>query len=81
MKYLIQSVLILLITIGLVACESKTEKSNTENDPTGSAKLEKPSDADFLAFMVYHHMNYMIKYGMECYLKIGETLENPSGTR
>ncbi len=61
MKKLIQSILILLITIGLVSCDSKTKRSNAESDfKAESVELEKPSDADFLAFMVSHHMNYMI---------------------
>ena len=61
MKNIIQLTLIIAITIGFVACDSQTKKSNAKNEQkTAPVSQEKPSDADFLAFMVFHHMNYMI---------------------
>ena len=61
MKIYSQITLIIAITVGIMACDSSTKKSETKSEQaTKSVELEKPSDANFLAFMVYHHMNYMI---------------------
>ncbi len=61
MKKFIQLTLVITIAIGFVACNSQTKKSNAKNEQkTETIEQEKPSDADFLAFMVFHHMNYMI---------------------
>lgn len=57
MKKLIQITTILAIAISFMACGNQTKKSETTEAATS---IEKPSDADFLAFMVYHHMSYMI---------------------
>ena len=60
MKKIIQLTYIIAITIGFVACNSQTKKSDVKSEQkTTTDELEKPSDADFLAFMVYHHMDYM----------------------
>ncbi len=60
MKKIIQVTLIFAILFGMIACDSQTKKTEIKNDPkAASSDLEKPSNADFLAFMVYHHMNYM----------------------
>ena len=47
-------IFIMAITLSFVACNKKdqTEKSISQT--------EKPSDADFTAFKVYHHMVYMV---------------------
>lgn len=61
MKNIIQLTFIVAITIGFVACNSQTKKSDAKSEQTTALdELKKPSDADFLAFMVYHHMNYMV---------------------
>jgi hypothetical protein len=60
MKKTIQFAIALMITISFIACNSQTKNNNTKSEQkTESVELEKPTDADFLAFMVYHHMNYM----------------------
>ena len=61
MKKLIQLTTILAITIGFMACGNQTKKAERSDAKTTevAATPEKPSDADFLAFMVYHHMKYM----------------------
>ena len=66
MKKLIQLTTFIAITIGVVACGSPSKKEETKSDQkTETAKQEKPTDAEFLSFMVYHHMNYMIKTAKE----------------
>jgi hypothetical protein len=60
MKSFVQFNLAFFVLISIMACNSQTKKSDAENEEqTQTATLEKPSDEDFLAFMVYHHMNYM----------------------
>lgn len=60
MKKIIQLVLIATVATGFVACNSRTKKSDAKNEQkTAIVSQEKPSSADFLAFMVYHHMEYM----------------------
>ena len=60
MKRLIQFALLFAIAIGLLACNPQTKKKNTESvQDQVAAEMERPTDADFLAFMVYHHMDYM----------------------
>ena len=55
-----QFAVIIVIIIVFVACDSQTKENSTESEQeTSSLEQAKPSDADFLAFMVYHHMNYM----------------------
>ena len=60
MQRIIQLMLTIVIIIVFVMCDSQTkENSDISEQETSSMELAKPSDADFLAFMVYHHMNYM----------------------
>ena len=60
MKRFIQFAFLFAISIGLLACNPQTKKNNTESEQDEvSAEMERPTDADFLAFMVYHHMDYM----------------------
>ena len=47
-------IFIIAITFGLIACVEKTNQDASINQP------EKPSDADLMAFKVYHHMRYMV---------------------
>jgi hypothetical protein len=62
MKNLIKSLfLIITFTVVSIACDSKNKTSDLKSEnKTLSTEVKKPSDADFLAFMVYHHMKYMI---------------------
>jgi hypothetical protein len=66
MKNILPLAVLIALILGIAACDSQSRKSNTESDQnTESAELAKPSDAEFLAFMVYHHMNYMITTAKE----------------
>jgi hypothetical protein len=42
------------LILSFVACDKQTDKEET------SIQNEKPSDADLMAFKVYHHMMYMV---------------------
>ena len=54
--------LLLLVTTGCnKSAQNEAEvKPAAETNQEISAALERPTDSEFLAFMVYHHMNYMI---------------------
>ena len=66
MKRTIQLTFFIAIVFGVVACGSQTKKSDSEGEPKAeTATLEKPTDAEFLSFMVYHHMQYMITTAKE----------------
>ena len=52
----ISLLIFLAITISFLACDSKTTKEDVGKQ---DVKTEKPSDADLMAFKVYHHMKYM----------------------
>jgi hypothetical protein len=62
MKKVIQSALLIALVFGIVSCgnQANKEKAKEQKVEQVQNQAEKPSDADFLAFMVYHHMNYMI---------------------
>uniref|UniRef100_UPI00260D0AA7 DUF1254 domain-containing protein n=1 Tax=uncultured Eudoraea sp. TaxID=1035614 RepID=UPI00260D0AA7 len=62
MKNLIKLTLVTVITFSIISCGTKSKKEESTDSKSAEATeiLAKPSDADFLAFMVYHHMNYMI---------------------
>jgi hypothetical protein len=47
-------ILAMFLAIGFIACGEKSETDKSANQP------EKPSDADLMAFKVYHHMMYMV---------------------
>lgn len=53
MKKIIKSILILNITLFFIACGTK-ENNELMSQP------KRPSDADLMAFKVYHHMMYMV---------------------
>lgn len=56
-----QFLLIIVLTLSLFACNNQTKKNTAENQKTGEAVTpERPSDADLMAFKVYHHMRYMV---------------------
>jgi hypothetical protein len=62
MKEIINLFFVPFVAFGLLACGEKSNKEEVENLDAKSdevIQLEKPTDADFLAFMVYHHMDYM----------------------
>ena len=62
MKKIIQLTTIIAIALGVISCDSPSKKDETKSEQkTETVKLDKPTDAEFLSFMVYHHMNYMIK--------------------
>ncbi len=54
--------LVFAISLCLASCGTQTKKEadNTQNKEEVSAQPEKPSDADLMAFKVYHHMVYMV---------------------
>jgi len=64
MKNLAKLICALAIMTSVVACGTKkadNKKTATEiKTEAASPKLEKPSDADLIAFKVYHHMRYMV---------------------
>jgi hypothetical protein len=61
MEKLFQLTMALAITIGFMACGTQTKKGGTTGEQAEVAtSLEKPSDADLMAFKVHHHMIYMV---------------------
>lgn len=50
------------IIFGFMACSTQTKKEESESQKTEevAATPERPSDADLMAFKVYHHMRYMV---------------------
>jgi hypothetical protein len=62
MKKLIRLTIAVVITFGLVACDSQDKKvaADAQTTKKGIAAPERPSDADLMAFKVYHHMMYMV---------------------
>jgi len=63
MKKLIQLTAVLTIVIGFMSCGNQAKKAETEETKAEEvvAQPEKPSDADLMAFKVYHHMRYMVQ--------------------
>ncbi len=61
MKKPVQLTLAIAISFGIISCgpQAPKEDTNTENTKEVKATPEKPSDADLMAFKVYHHMKYM----------------------
>jgi len=62
MKKLIRLTIAVVITFGLIACDSQDKKvaADAQTTKKGITALERPSDADLMAFKVYHHMMYMV---------------------
>ena len=61
MKNLFQLFLILALCLSLGACGSQGKKvDDNQTRSELNAAPERPSDADLMAFKVYHHMRYMV---------------------
>ena len=62
MKLLLSLSIVLVITLGLIACGEQSVKEMAETQPAAesAATQERPSDADLVAFKVYHHAVYMV---------------------
>ena len=61
MKNLYTLVIAVAMIFGFMACSPQTKKEESAGQKTEKAATpEKPSDADFMAFKVYHHMRYMV---------------------
>ena len=62
MKKLIRLTIAVVITFGLTACGSqdKKEAADAQTTKEGIAAPERPTDADLMAFKVYHHAVYMV---------------------
>jgi hypothetical protein len=66
MKTIIQLTTIAAFTLGVISCGSPSKTDETKGEQkTEVVSMDKPTDAEFLSFMVYHHMNYMIKTANE----------------
>ena len=63
MKKLTRLTIAVVMTFGLVACDSqdKKESADTRSVEEVVTVLERPSDADLHAFKAYHHAVYMVK--------------------
>ncbi len=62
MKKVTSLIIAIAITIGFMACGTQTKKEDVKEQKSEevSTTPEKPSDADLMAFKVYHHMMYMV---------------------
>lgn len=62
MKRFVSYFLAVTITLCLVSCGSQTKKEAESPEKSNEviATPERPSDADLMAFKVYHHMMYMV---------------------
>lgn len=62
MNKLIVFTIVIIMGLAITACGLKTKKAKISEQKTkvASETLARPSDADFLSFMVFHHMNYMM---------------------
>ena len=65
MKKLIQLTTIIALSIAFMACGSPVKKTETKETAELAATPERPSDADLMAFKVYHHMRYMVTTAKE----------------
>jgi len=67
MKKIIQLSVAIAISFSIIACGPQAPKENLNKEKAKEVKstLEKPSDADFMAFKVYHHMLYMVTTAKE----------------
>jgi len=62
MKIYMHFAITTLLIVSLMACGTQTQKN--ESDTPKSEEIvvpERPSDADLMAFKVYHHMRYMVQ--------------------
>lgn len=67
MKKIIQLTVAIAISFSIIACgqQAPKENSKTEKEKEVESTLKKPSDANFMAFKVYHHMLYMVTTAKE----------------
>ena len=67
MKTLIRLTIAVVITFGLVACNSQDKKEPADAKSTEAviAVPERPSDADLHAVKAYHHAVYMVSTAKE----------------
>lgn len=65
MKNLIRLTIAVVITFGLIFCDSQDKKvaADAQTTKKGITAPERPSDADLMAFKVYHHVMYKVYYG------------------
>jgi len=62
MKKLIRFTIAIVMTLGFTACSTQADKVASDAQATKEvvAAPERPSDADLMAFKVYHHAVYMV---------------------
>jgi hypothetical protein len=61
MKKLINLFITAIIALSFLACGEKTNKEETDSPKEETTpQPERPSDAELMAFKVYHHMVYMV---------------------
>ena len=62
MKKATKLIFAIAIIFGFIACGTQTKKEEAKEQKSEEviATPEKPSDADLMAFKVYHHMMYMV---------------------
>ena len=63
MKKLIRLTIAVVMTLGFITCSAQTKTVATATHQTtkeGIAAPQRPSDADLMAFKVYHHAVYMV---------------------
>jgi len=63
MRTLIQLTIAIAITIGFIACDTKTKKESTNSEKNEQVKStsEKPTVAELHAYKAYHHARYMVQ--------------------
>jgi hypothetical protein len=61
MKTITNLLIVAIIALSFLACGEKTNKDETESPKEETTNQpERPSDAELIAFKVYHHMVYMV---------------------
>ena len=61
MKTITNLLIVAIIALSFLACGEKTNKDETESPKEETTtQPERPSDAELMAFKVYHHMVYMV---------------------
>ncbi len=62
MKKLIRLTIAAVMTLGFITCSAQAETvaAEAQTAKEGIAAPERPSDADLMAFKVYHHAIYMV---------------------
>ncbi len=81
MKKITQIMLVTVLTFGLFACGTQSKKEEADTQTTEETSVpERPSDAELMAFKVYHHMRYMVTTAEEAggTNKLSHTRELPT---